>query len=93
MPTFSLVCSVTTSVTLLCRPHAVEIICPETISKLQIMMPPKFQLLAVMAFGVAMLLIENQIQKLDESRAKLGKIRLLEAFYTDKIWRHNAGSL
>lgn len=37
-------------------------------------MPPKFQLLAVMAFGVAMLFIENQIQKLDESRAKLGKL-------------------
>lgn len=36
-------------------------------------MPPKFQLLAVMAFGVAMLFIENQIQKLEESRAKLGK--------------------
>ncbi|XP_016138278.1 heparan sulfate 2-O-sulfotransferase 1-like [Sinocyclocheilus grahami] len=38
---------------------------------LRIMMPPKFQLLAVMAFGVAMLFIENQIQKLEESRAKL----------------------
>uniref|UniRef100_A0A3Q2D8Y9 Heparan sulfate 2-O-sulfotransferase 1b n=1 Tax=Cyprinodon variegatus TaxID=28743 RepID=A0A3Q2D8Y9_CYPVA len=37
-------------------------------------MPPKIQLLAVLAFGVAMLLIENQIQRLDESRAKLGKI-------------------
>lgn len=36
-------------------------------------MLPKIQLLAVLAFGVAMLLIENQIQKLDESRAKLGK--------------------
>lgn len=36
-------------------------------------MPHKFQLLAVMAFGVAMLCIENQIQKLEESRAKLGK--------------------
>ncbi|KAM4574321.1 heparan sulfate 2-O-sulfotransferase 1 [Fundulus diaphanus] len=34
-------------------------------------MPPKIQLLAVLAFGVAMLLIENQIQRLDESRAKL----------------------
>uniref|UniRef100_A0A9J7Z5S8 Heparan sulfate 2-O-sulfotransferase 1 n=1 Tax=Cyprinus carpio carpio TaxID=630221 RepID=A0A9J7Z5S8_CYPCA len=38
---------------------------------LRIMMPHKFQLLAVMAFGVAMLCIENQIQKLEESRAKL----------------------
>ncbi|XP_005919847.1 heparan sulfate 2-O-sulfotransferase 1 [Haplochromis burtoni] len=38
---------------------------------LRIMMLPKIQLLAVLAFGVAMLLIENQIQKLDESRAKL----------------------
>lgn len=37
------------------------------------MMLPRIQLLAVLAFGVAMLLIENQIQKLDESRAKLGK--------------------
>uniref|UniRef100_A0A3B5L4W0 Heparan sulfate 2-O-sulfotransferase 1 n=1 Tax=Xiphophorus couchianus TaxID=32473 RepID=A0A3B5L4W0_9TELE len=34
-------------------------------------MPPKIQLLAVLAFGVAMLLIENQIQRLDESRVKL----------------------
>ncbi len=40
-------------------------------------MPPKFQLLAVMAFGVAMLFIENQIQKLEESRAKLGKTAVL----------------
>lgn len=38
-------------------------------------MPPKFQLLAVLAFGVAMLFIENQIQKLEESRAKLGKAK------------------
>uniref|UniRef100_A0A3Q3F9C0 Heparan sulfate 2-O-sulfotransferase 1b n=1 Tax=Kryptolebias marmoratus TaxID=37003 RepID=A0A3Q3F9C0_KRYMA len=38
---------------------------------LRIMMPPRIQLLAVLAFGVAMLLIENQIQRLDESRAKL----------------------
>lgn len=44
---------------------------------LRIMMPPKFQLLAVMAFGVAMLFIENQIQKLEESRAKLGKTAVL----------------
>ena len=36
-------------------------------------MLPKIQLLAVLAFGVAMLLIENQIQRLDESRARLGK--------------------
>lgn len=40
-------------------------------------MPPKFQLLAVMAFGVAMLFIENQIQKLEESRSKLGKTAVL----------------
>ncbi|KAA8589263.1 hypothetical protein FQN60_012628 [Etheostoma spectabile] len=38
---------------------------------LRIMMPAKFQLLAVLTFGVAMLFIENQIQKLEESRAKL----------------------
>lgn len=37
-------------------------------------MPPhRFQLLAVLAFGVAMLFIENQIQKLEESRARLGE--------------------
>lgn len=34
---------------------------------------PRIQLLAVLAFGVVMLLIENQIQRLNESRAKLGK--------------------
>ncbi|MEJ1276924.1 heparan sulfate 2-O-sulfotransferase 1 [Cricetulus griseus] len=39
---------------------------------LRIMMPPKLQLLAVVAFAVAMLFLENQIQKLEESRAKLG---------------------
>ncbi|XP_069378629.1 heparan sulfate 2-O-sulfotransferase 1 isoform X2 [Paralichthys olivaceus] len=38
---------------------------------LRIMVPSKIQLLAVMAFGVAMLFIENQIQSLEESRAKL----------------------
>lgn len=37
------------------------------------MMPPKLQLLAVVAFAVAMLFLENQIQKLEESRAKLGE--------------------
>lgn len=40
---------------------------------LRIMMPPKLQLLAVVAFAVAMLFLENQIQKLEESRAKLGE--------------------
>ncbi|TKC45462.1 hypothetical protein EI555_021659, partial [Monodon monoceros] len=35
------------------------------------MMPPKLQLLAVVAFAVAMLFLENQIQKLEESRSKL----------------------
>ncbi|KAM8874749.1 heparan sulfate 2-O-sulfotransferase 1 isoform 2-T2 [Spinachia spinachia] len=34
-------------------------------------MPAKVQLLAVMAFALAMLFIENQIQRLEESRAKL----------------------
>ena len=38
------------------------------------MMPPKFQLLAVLAFGVAVLFIENQVRKLEESREKLGEI-------------------
>uniref|UniRef100_A0A3P9LYD9 Heparan sulfate 2-O-sulfotransferase 1 n=1 Tax=Oryzias latipes TaxID=8090 RepID=A0A3P9LYD9_ORYLA len=37
----------------------------------RITMPPRIQLLAVLAFGVVMLLIENQIQRLNESRAKL----------------------
>ncbi|XP_037530952.1 heparan sulfate 2-O-sulfotransferase 1 [Nematolebias whitei] len=41
---------------------------------LRAMMPPRIQLLAVLAFGVAMLLIENQIQRLDESRAELERI-------------------
>lgn len=38
-------------------------------------MPHKLQLVAVLAFGVAMLFIENQIQILEESRAKLGKTK------------------
>lgn len=42
---------------------------------LRIMLPPKLQLLAVLAFGLAVLFIENQIQKLDESRGKLGELR------------------
>ena len=39
---------------------------------LSIMLPPKLQLLAVLVFGVAVLFLENQIQKLEESRGKLG---------------------
>ncbi|XP_029938715.1 heparan sulfate 2-O-sulfotransferase 1 isoform X1 [Salarias fasciatus] len=42
----------------------------------KIMMPQKIQLLAVLVFGVAVMLIENQIQKLDESRAKLESVLL-----------------
>lgn len=38
---------------------------------LRVMMPPKFQLLALLAFAVAMFFLENQIQKLEESRGKL----------------------
>ncbi|XP_024291002.1 heparan sulfate 2-O-sulfotransferase 1 [Oncorhynchus tshawytscha] len=38
---------------------------------LRTMMPPKFQLLALLAFAVAMFFLENQIQKLEESRVKL----------------------
>lgn len=45
---------------------------------LRMTMPPKVQLLAVLAFGVAMLLIENQIQNLEEARAKLGKTDVTE---------------
>lgn len=36
-------------------------------------MPPKLQLLAVLAFAVAMLFIENQIQRLEDSRSRLGE--------------------
>ena len=42
---------------------------------LRVMMPPKLQLLALLAFAVAMFFLENQIQKLEESRGKLGKFR------------------
>lgn len=45
---------------------------------LRVMMPPKFQLLALLAFAVAMFFLENQIQKLEESRGKLGKLRMLQ---------------
>ncbi|KAK3560814.1 hypothetical protein QTP86_019494 [Hemibagrus guttatus] len=38
---------------------------------LRIMMAPKFQLLALLAFAVAMLFLENQIHQLEESRGKL----------------------
>ncbi|XP_030259663.1 heparan sulfate 2-O-sulfotransferase 1 [Sparus aurata] len=38
---------------------------------LRVMMPPKLQLLALLAFAVAMFFLENQIQKLEESRGKL----------------------
>ncbi|TFK05657.1 acyl-CoA synthetase family member 2, mitochondrial [Platysternon megacephalum] len=38
---------------------------------LRIMLPPKLQLLAVLTFGVVVLFLENQIQKLEESRGKL----------------------
>ncbi|TWW72774.1 Heparan sulfate 2-O-sulfotransferase 1 [Takifugu flavidus] len=40
-------------------------------------MPPKFQLLALLAFAVAMFFLENQIQKLEESRGKLGEWKML----------------
>lgn len=40
----------------------------------RVMTPPKLQLLAVLTFAVTMLFIENQIQRLEESRAKLGKV-------------------
>ncbi|XP_062280690.1 heparan sulfate 2-O-sulfotransferase 1 [Scomber scombrus] len=38
---------------------------------LRIMMPPKIQLLALLAFAVTVLFIENQIQRLEESRTRL----------------------
>ncbi|XP_057698158.1 heparan sulfate 2-O-sulfotransferase 1-like [Corythoichthys intestinalis] len=37
----------------------------------RVMMPQKLQLLAVLTFAVTMLFIENQIQRLEESRSKL----------------------
>ena len=40
----------------------------------RMMMPPKYQLLALLAFAVAMVFLENQIHKLEESRGKLGEI-------------------
>lgn len=57
-------------------------------------MPPKFQLLALLAFGIAMIFLENQIQKLEESRGKLGEnlsfpIKYLEIICrleTSKVW-------
>lgn len=48
---------------------------------LRIMMPAKFQLLAVLVFAVAMLFIENQIQRLEESRARLGKNKTCRYYY------------
>lgn len=36
-------------------------------------MPPKLQLLAMVAFVVAMLFLLNQVQKLEESLSKLGE--------------------
>lgn len=42
---------------------------------LRVMMPPKLQLLALLAFALAMFFLENQIQKLEESRGKLGKFK------------------
>lgn len=38
-------------------------------------MPPKIQLLALLAFAVTVLFIENQIQRLEESRTRLGKTK------------------
>lgn len=57
-------------------------------------MSPKFQLLALLAFAIAMIFLENQIQKLEESRGKLGKnlslpIKYLEIMCrleTSKVW-------
>lgn len=40
---------------------------------LRAVMPLRLQLLALLAFAVAMFFLENQIQKLEESRGKLGK--------------------
>lgn len=37
------------------------------------MMAVKFQLLALLAFAVAMLFLENQIHQLEESKGKLGE--------------------
>lgn len=37
------------------------------------MMATKFQLLALLAFAVAMLFLENQVHQLEESKGKLGE--------------------
>lgn len=47
---------------------------------LRLKMPPKFQLLALLAFAIAMIFLENQIQKLEESRGKLGKSLSMKYF-------------
>ena len=40
---------------------------------LRTMMPHKVQLLAILAFGLALLFMENQIQRIEESREVLGE--------------------
>lgn len=40
------------------------------------MMATKFQLLALLAFAVAMLFLENQVHQLEESKGKLGEEHL-----------------
>ncbi|KAK0138669.1 Heparan sulfate 2-O-sulfotransferase 1 [Merluccius polli] len=52
---------------------------------LRTVMPHKFQLLAVLAFGLAVLVIENQIRKIDESREILDKKRWLKLIRRDKF--------
>lgn len=53
---------------------------------LRVMMPPKLQLLALLAFAVAMFFLENQIQKLEESRGKLGKFKRLKPDHSPSGW-------
>lgn len=58
------------------------------------MLPPKLQLLAVLTFGVAVLFLENQIQKLEESRGKLGECERARArgqLGRERRWRGAEG--
>ncbi|XP_020774485.1 heparan sulfate 2-O-sulfotransferase 1 [Boleophthalmus pectinirostris] len=60
------------------------------------MMAPKFYLLALLAFGVAVVFIENQIQQLEESRAKLERtiarheVAQVEQRHSESLGRESA---
>ncbi|KAM9796501.1 heparan sulfate 2-O-sulfotransferase 1-like [Syngnathus typhle] len=58
----------------------------------RIMMPPKLQLLVVLTFAVTMLFIENQIQRLEESRAKLERAMVRRELSAVEQQRHGEDS-